>query len=719
MKAFARQGSALACLVLSACVTSAQAETDQLDDQDSTAYAYPVVITPTRLRQPITDVPGSVTILTGEMLRSQGVRSVADALRMVPGMAVTQSTGNDFRINYHGTNVVAPRRMNVLIDGFAVYGATLSRVYWGSLPVTIEDVDRIEVSRGPDSASYGPNSMMAVVNIITRSPRDLDKNQVSLGAGAHHSADFEARLSRKLGEQTHIMLAAQTERDSGYDQSTVVGGAHDSSLTRRLNARSHSDLDAATSLDLYGSFVESMREVANASDQGAISYPDLKQQDSKLAGKWTRAINDRHELQIRALVSSTDVKQAWQSCWPRILLHPTVVAIVNAHPEIGGAVAHGANMLTILSTSNLSVAERTAVLTAIAQLGGVPAATQAVCGETNNDFNELRTQIELQDTYVVSDQLRVVGGAGLRQQQVYSRVYLDGQVNNMVRWLFGHAEYRATPALTFNGGGYVESNSMSGNSFSPRLAANYRLSERQTVRAVYSRGTRSPDALESHGAWSPVLDNLSQPVVGQTSAATVVVLRGDPKLHPERNTSIELGHVLALAEWGMVVDTRVFHDRLTDLITNYSTYTQISPNNDTSLKLAGLETQANWTLSRDWSGWLGYGYLVNYAASNVVEHTQWSRHSGSLGVSHTFDDRWQGALSTYWSSGDGQAETRYGRTDVNLNYRFRLDQHPTSAQLTLSYLHSPLATTYISSRGEFVSSYNSRLGLFGRLRISF
>jgi outer membrane cobalamin receptor len=80
---------------------------------------------------------------------------------------------SDYRVNYHGTNVLVPRRMNVLIDGVSVYQPLFARVDWTSLPIVIDDIDRIEVTRGSNSAAYGPNSLLAIINIISRHPRDV------------------------------------------------------------------------------------------------------------------------------------------------------------------------------------------------------------------------------------------------------------------------------------------------------------------------------------------------------------------------------------------------------------------------------------------------------------------------------------------------------------------------------------------------------------------
>ena len=92
-----------------------------------------VVLTPTRLKQAIRDVPASVTVIESATIRALGISSVADALRLVPGMAVGQGSGNDYRINYHGTNGMVPRRMQVLVDGMSVYHVGYAQIFGSNL----------------------------------------------------------------------------------------------------------------------------------------------------------------------------------------------------------------------------------------------------------------------------------------------------------------------------------------------------------------------------------------------------------------------------------------------------------------------------------------------------------------------------------------------------------------------------------------------------------
>src|SRR4051812_29367412 len=201
----------MAAVVATFVVGATSLRAEQLEPQlDPAVSDYPVVLTPTRLRQSIAEVPASVTVITAEMIREFGIMNVPDALRLVPGMSVTHVLGNDYRINYHGTNILDPRRMNVLVDGISVYRPALSKVDWKQLPVAIEDIDRIEVTRGPNSAAYGRNSLLAVVNIITKHPSDVERAMLSTTIGSLGTRNITGRIGTTFGT-TALRLSLSAE----------------------------------------------------------------------------------------------------------------------------------------------------------------------------------------------------------------------------------------------------------------------------------------------------------------------------------------------------------------------------------------------------------------------------------------------------------------------------------------------------------------------------
>ncbi|MGB7991829.1 MAG: TonB-dependent receptor plug domain-containing protein, partial [Candidatus Methylophosphatis roskildensis] len=235
------------------------------------------VITPTRLHQPVNEAPTATTVITAEMLRLYGVRSIPEALRFVPGMAVTQPSGNDFRLNYHGTNILVPRRMSVLVDGVPLYQALQDRVDWTEIPVAIEDIDRIEVVRGTNSAAYGPNSMLAVINILTKHPADVPRAFVFVGAGSRNELSAMARVGFQVGPTIGRLTVAQ-DNDKGYEALSRVSQPHDSTALTRVGFRSVTSLNNSSSIDLSAWHVSGVKEVPFA-DIFQVSFPDQRIND--------------------------------------------------------------------------------------------------------------------------------------------------------------------------------------------------------------------------------------------------------------------------------------------------------------------------------------------------------------------------------------------------------------------------------------------------------
>jgi len=136
-------------------------ESDFLDE-------LPVVLSATRLPQPLNEAPVAITIIDREMIDASGARTVPDLMRMVPGFQVGYFDGNSPVTTYHGHSDEYSRRVQVLIDGRSVYVPTLAGIQWSDHIISIDDIARIEVTRGPNAASYGNNSFLAVISISTR-----------------------------------------------------------------------------------------------------------------------------------------------------------------------------------------------------------------------------------------------------------------------------------------------------------------------------------------------------------------------------------------------------------------------------------------------------------------------------------------------------------------------------------------------------------------------
>jgi iron complex outermembrane receptor protein len=119
------------------------------------------------------DAPGAVSIIDRAMISASGARNIHELFRLVPGFQVGMHTGNQPLVGYHGLSDEAPRRMLVQVDGRSVYSPYfIAGVEWNQIGVDIDDIERIEVFRGSNSATYGSNAFLGVANIITRAVRN-------------------------------------------------------------------------------------------------------------------------------------------------------------------------------------------------------------------------------------------------------------------------------------------------------------------------------------------------------------------------------------------------------------------------------------------------------------------------------------------------------------------------------------------------------------------
>lgn len=687
-------------------------QAQQIEPQLDPAVAqYPVVLTPTRLRQSVADVPASVTIITAEMIRQYGITSVPDALRLVPGMAVAHATGNDYRINYHGTNILDPRRMNVLVDGISVYRPALSKVDWKALPVAIEDIDRIEVTRGPNSAAYGRNSMLAVVNIITKHPSDVERAMVSTTVGSVNTRNVTARLASTLGS-TALRVSLTAENDSGYDELTRGPEPHDSTHLKQVNLRSETRVSETSSVAFAAAFVGGVAEVPFI-DAFQRSFPDQHLRDYYAGATWKTSFTPTHEMQLRANYSSHRIRQKWFTCPPAAVLLPELFDLYATNPGYANTILAG-RIPTGGSARDNELA--TAAIAAIQRLG--PRAIQPTCSTANQDLLEARADVELQDTYVFSERLRVVAGFGLRNDRGNSATYLAGTVSNTSYRAFGNVEYKPFARLNLNAGGYLERDQLTGSTFSPRLAANFHVSETQTVRGVFSQGTRQPDIFEQRANWTYSGSDLNPPLNGSTNGRLYQSARARGGLRDERITSRELGYLLRVPIWGMLLDTKAFDDRLADLISEKLHLQSFQPTNNNSVTLRGVELQGTVTPSERWSVFFVYAYLNNKPTTEI-ERTQYSSHSGAVGTTRALSDGWRLSLAYYGATGNGIGQTYYGREDLTIGKVFKLGRAPLNASVTLRHLDKR-SVTYFRDFGDVLrSKYDDSLQISSSVKLSF
>ena len=245
----------LACIhVLSAAASQPgyDAETPFFED-------LPTVLSASRLPQPLNEAPGAITLLDRHFIKATGYRDVARLLRLVPGMQIGQERGHAQWVTYHGLGSDFPTEIQVLVDGRSVYApSSFGGVDWSSLPLTVDEIERIEVVRGTNSNAYGANAFLGVINIITRHSHQERSASAEVAAGNRGIADVRANWTGG-SDDLGVRISASQIRDEGFK------GLNDSRVAQTLSLRSDYRLNARDELTLRAGY--------NHLERG-MGYPD-------------------------------------------------------------------------------------------------------------------------------------------------------------------------------------------------------------------------------------------------------------------------------------------------------------------------------------------------------------------------------------------------------------------------------------------------------------
>lgn len=411
----------------------------------------PVVLGVSRLSQRVDEAPAAVTVIDRQMIRESGVWDLAEVFRLVPGMVVSYHSARaysmDNTVNYHGLSDPYARSMQVLVDGRSVYSPLFGGVLWGDIPVALDDIERIEVIRGPNSASYGANSFMGVINIITSQPSEIQGKFVSLSAGRNReegvaryggrNGDFTYRITAGVrndkGEDPTIVNALSTK--DGWDQNKF-----DDRKVRLFTLRGDYRVNATDELEFQFGYNGGDRQEGDA----GTTHPFWKRADNHFEQlHWRRALEAGGEL-------SMQYYHTYESSYGT---------------DINGA------------TSN------------------------------NIDVIAQRHDLEAQHTFSLSNSMRMVWGGSLRYDNIYAPTYLRNSITKVpaadakpfhLGRLFGNLEWRAHPDLVFNIGAMLEKNDFTGTDIAPRVAANWHFLPEHTLRVSNSKATRTPSNYEKN-----------------------------------------------------------------------------------------------------------------------------------------------------------------------------------------------------------------------------
>lgn len=264
-----------------------------------------VVTSAARKSQDLRDVASSVYVLTSDDIRRSGARNIPEALRFVPGLDVFQVDGNSWAVGSRGFTSTYDSHLLVLIDGRSVFSPVFSGVIWSLQQVLLEDVERIEVIRGPGGALWGVNAVNGVINIITRNAADTSGVLgVVAGGGAPGWGLGAVRQGGPLGQNGYYRIYAQVVGNAAGVTEDGRRGADDF-LSRLAGFRADLNPTPDDTVMLSGSVAVNLR--GDASLTSALTPPYITEIDQRnhdleanLNGHWTRSLGGGAEVSLQA-----------------------------------------------------------------------------------------------------------------------------------------------------------------------------------------------------------------------------------------------------------------------------------------------------------------------------------------------------------------------------------------------------------------------------------
>ncbi len=189
-----------------------------------------------RREQRAEDVPASIYVISRDEIRRSGLTSIAEVLRLAPGVQVTRLNGNKWAVSVRGFNTPLMSKLLVMIDGRSIYNPAYSSVYWDTEDLILEDVERIEVIRGPGGAMWGANAINGVINVITRSSTETRGGLARMSAGTFDSTSAAFRYGGGMGPLTYRAFAQASAHGESVSQSGGAAGDNWHSVTGGLRA---------------------------------------------------------------------------------------------------------------------------------------------------------------------------------------------------------------------------------------------------------------------------------------------------------------------------------------------------------------------------------------------------------------------------------------------------------------------------------------------------
>jgi iron complex outermembrane receptor protein len=617
--------------------TPANTQAPPQPDQPVT-FEDQVVVSASRAEEELVNAPATVSVISSQTIQNAPSISMGDLLRVVPGVNVTQVSARDVNITTRGATSTLATSQLALVDGRSIYLDFFGMVMWDLVPTTSNDIERIEVIRGPASAVWGANALSGVVNVISRSPR----------------------ASAAAGNATAL---------------TVTAGTFDRSVTgREQNAGSLFSVNATHAEavnDRWAYRVSAGYAVQDALPRpagtlpGGTPYPGFPN-----SGARQPRFNGRADYDL--------------SGGGRVTLEAGVAGTTGIiHTGIGPADIERGSLLGHVTGRYEKDGRRVALFTNILR---ADAATLLSVGPDRLpiplDFDTTTFDVEAGDIRALGTRHALSYGANYRHNAFGISLAPNGKDRNEGGGYLQDEIFLNERFRWIVGGRVDKFSSIDGAVFSPRTTFLYKPASAHTLRASFNRAFRSP-SLVNNSLDITIVTPVTLPVMGLFAFPTRAA--GDPELKQETLTAYEVGYSGVIRNRA-TLSAAVYWNHVDDAIqfTPVAAYSALNPPpgwplppqfvppgalpsrytyvNLGTVEEKGIELGADAAINSSVTAFANYSYqwkpVAEFPAPFGVNDVNWpaknrfnagfganrGRYLGSLSVSFTDEAYWQDVL---------------------------------------------------------------------------
>ncbi len=436
---------------------------------------------------PLYEAPAAVAVLTPDDFRRLGATSIPEALRAVPGLSVARLNANAWAISSRGFNDEYASELLVLMDGRSVYTPSFGGVYWNVQDLVLEDLDRIEVIRGPGATLWGANAVNGVINIITKSAKETQGTLLSTSFGTEDQPSVSARYGGRLASNLYYRVYAKYFDREGF-ANTLGQEMRDDWQVGRGGARldwEPSEENRFTLIGDYygGTYGEPVSRATLFPPTNVLLQVEAPMSGGFGLGRWQRQFSAESELKLQMYFDHYE----------------------RDHPFGGAAVLAGPDYWT----------------------------NERRPGETRDTGD-----LDLQHRFILGDRQDLVWGAGYRYTEDHfsgrgaeSNIVPDHRADQLFSAFLQDEIALVRDRLRLTLGSKFEHNDYTGLEVQPGVRLLWMPTARQSVWASVARAVRTPTRFETGIQMSPA-----------AVPPALIRVYGNPALTSEKLLAYEIGY---------------------------------------------------------------------------------------------------------------------------------------------------------------------------------